>query len=100
MKQKPACPSCNVAMARAKIAVHAAARLRFPPLRFVKLLGILEDRQFFHGNSFYIGLYRARKGWVLNVRFVLLATPLPCPLDELLQLGAIFPRQAEKFAGC
>jgi hypothetical protein len=32
-----------VAMTRTKVAVHPAARLRFPPTRFVKLFGFLED---------------------------------------------------------
>jgi hypothetical protein len=41
-----------VAMTRTKIAVHPAPGFCFPPTRFVKLFGILEDGYLFHGASF------------------------------------------------
>jgi hypothetical protein len=40
---KPGLPRMYVAMTRTKVAVQPAARLRFPPTRFVKLFGFLED---------------------------------------------------------
>jgi hypothetical protein len=40
---KPRLSRMNVAMTRTKVAVHPAARFCFPPRRFVKLFGFLED---------------------------------------------------------
>src|ERR1700722_17472453 len=40
---KPGLPRMYVAVTRTKEAVHPAARLCFPPARFVKLFGFLED---------------------------------------------------------
>src|SRR6266850_1867912 len=47
----------NMAVARTKVAVNSAARLRFPPARFVQGIGLLEDIQLFHGSPSETLLY-------------------------------------------